>query len=105
MYHSYLDDIGSSALNRGIDGITLGKATHGSVLRVDIRQIATTTEEGSDVALFAGNLLRLFHVVVYLREGLEVTVNQHLSLFSRNIQTFSQTKDSDAIDDTEVGPF
>ena len=31
--HGHLDDVGSSALDRGIDGVTLGKATHGGVLR------------------------------------------------------------------------
>ena len=40
-----------------------------------------------------------------LWEGLEVTVNQHLSLFARNVQTLCQAKDGDAIDNAEVGPF
>ena len=31
MNHSYLDDIGGSALNRGIDGITLSKASNGGI--------------------------------------------------------------------------
>ena len=42
--HRHFDDIGSGALNGCIDGITLGKATNGGVGRVDIRQIAATTE-------------------------------------------------------------
>ena len=36
MNHSYLDDIGGSALNRGVDGITLCKATNGSIGTIDV---------------------------------------------------------------------
>ena len=42
--HSHLDDVCSSALNGGIDGITLCKATNGSIGRIDIWQIATSSE-------------------------------------------------------------
>ena len=42
--HSDLDDVGSGALNGGIDGVTLSKTTNGTILRVDVRQIATTSE-------------------------------------------------------------
>ena len=42
--HGDLDDVGSGALNRGIDGVTLSKATNDAVGRVDVRQITTTTE-------------------------------------------------------------
>ena len=44
MNHSDLDDIGSSALNRGVDGITLCKTTNYRVGTIDIRQVATTSE-------------------------------------------------------------
>ena len=42
--HGYLDDVGSGALNGGIDGVALGKAAHGGVGAVDVGQIATTSE-------------------------------------------------------------
>ena len=42
--HRYLDDVCSCALNGGIDGITLGKASHHTIGRVDVRQVATTSE-------------------------------------------------------------
>ena len=31
MDHSYLDDVGCCALNRGVDGVTLSKTTHDAV--------------------------------------------------------------------------
>ena len=40
--HGDLDDVGSGALNGGIDGVTLSKATNDAVVRVDVRQITTT---------------------------------------------------------------
>ena len=42
--HGDLDDVGSGALNGGIDGITLSKTTNNAVGRVDVWQIAATTE-------------------------------------------------------------
>ena len=35
--HGHFDDIGSSTLNGGVDGVALGKAPHGGILRVDVR--------------------------------------------------------------------
>ena len=42
--HGYLDDIGSCALDRCVDGVALSKAANGGVVGVDIRQIASTAE-------------------------------------------------------------
>ena len=103
--HSYLDDISCCALNGGIDGVTFSETTHDAVGRVDVWQVATTSKQGSDVALFSGYLLGLLHVVVNLWEGLEVTVYQHLSFVARDIQALCETKDGDAIDDTKIGSF
>ena len=105
MYHGHLDDIGSRALDGGVDGVALGKATYSGVLRVDIGQVAATAEEGSDVALLARHLFRLLHVVVHLWEGVEVAVNQHLSLVARDVEALGQAKHGDAVDDAEVGTF
>ena len=44
MDHSHLDDVGSGALNRGVDGVAFSKATNDAVGRVDIRQVTTTSE-------------------------------------------------------------
>ena len=55
MDHSDLDDVGSGALNRGIDGVTLSKTSDSSIVGVDIRQIAATSEEGCDQAGTAHN--------------------------------------------------
>ena len=44
MNHCHLDDVGSSALNGGIDGVTFCKTTHHAVGGVDVWQVATTSE-------------------------------------------------------------
>ena len=44
MNHRHLDDIRCSALNWGIDGVTLCETPHGGIVGVDIWQITTTSE-------------------------------------------------------------
>ena len=44
MNHCHLDDVGSSTLDGRIDGVTLGKASHHTIGRVDVWQIAATSE-------------------------------------------------------------
>ncbi len=39
--HGYLDDISSGALNGGIDGISLSKASNSGIMRIDVWQVAT----------------------------------------------------------------
>ena len=76
VYHSDFDDVCSCALNGGIDGVALSKTAYGAVGRTDVRQLAAAAEEGSDVPLLASLLLGLFHVVVYLWEGLKEAVDE-----------------------------
>ena len=44
VYHRHFDDVGSSTLNRGIDGVTFSKTTYYAVSAVDIWQVATTSK-------------------------------------------------------------
>ena len=103
--HGYLDDVSGCALNGGVDGVTFCEASYGSVMAVDIRQIAATPKEGSDVALLAGDFLGFLHIVMHLREGLEIAVYQHFSLFAWDIQPLCQAKYSDALDNAEISTF
>ena len=59
-----------------IDGVALGKVAHDGVVGVDVGQVAATVEQGLGIAMFAGDGLGLFHIVVPLREGLEVAVDE-----------------------------
>ena len=44
MNHCHLDDISCCTLDGGIDGISLSKASNCGIMRVNIWQIATTSE-------------------------------------------------------------
>ena len=48
--HRHLDDVGSSTLDRCIDGIALSKAPYGGIAAVDVGQIAAAVEEGLHIA-------------------------------------------------------
>ena len=103
--HSNLDDIGCRALYRSVYGIALGKVAHGSIVRSNVGQIASTMEEGFGIAVFTCQLLGLLHIVVHLRECLEIAIDELFSLVAAYLQTFGMTKDSNAVDYTEIGTF
>ena len=42
--HCHFDDVGSGALNGGVDSIALSKTTYYAVSAVDVWQVATTSE-------------------------------------------------------------
>ena len=44
MDHRHFDDVGSSALNGGIDGVAFSKTTYHAIGRVDVWQVATTSK-------------------------------------------------------------
>ena len=55
------------------------------------------------IAALAGQLLRLFHVVVNTWEGLEETIDEQLCLVACDVETLGKSERGDAIDDAEVG--
>lgn len=75
-YHGYFDDVGGGALYGGVDGVALGKVADDGVVGVDVGQVAATVEQGLGIAVLARGLLGLFHIVVHLREGLEIAVDE-----------------------------
>ena len=55
-HHSHFDNVGLGTLDRSIDCIAFGKSAHGSVVAVDVRQIAATVKEGFGIAFFPNYL-------------------------------------------------
>ena len=102
-YHRHLDDVGSSALNRGIDGISLCITAHHSVARIDVRQLATATQQGLCIAQLTGFLDALVHVFLHAWIGGKIVVNKLSGFASAYFHTFSQSKGRDAVDDAEIG--
>ena len=101
--HGYLDDVRRAALYRGVDGVAFGESTDRGVARIDILDVSFPSEDGGYISLLSGLSLGALNVV---RNGgivLEVSVNQFLGLFSRDVQSLGQTEGGDAVDDAEVG--
>ena len=44
-------------------------------------------------------------IVVYLWEGGEIAVYQHLGFVARDVQTLCKSEDGNTINDTEIGSF
>ena len=102
-YHCHLDDVCLRTLDRGIDGIALGESSHGAVLAVDIRQIATAVEEGFGVSLGSCHLFRFLHIGLNAREGAEVIFYDLLRFLVLDVHALGKTEGGDTVDDTEVG--
>ena len=102
-HHRQLDNVGGASLNRRVDGVTLGVAPHGGVVRVDIRQEAFPLEDRLHVTFLLGHLDTLVHVFFHTRVGGEITIYQFLRLRARNAQPFRQAEYGDAVDNPEVG--
>ena len=103
--HGHLDNVGLTALDRGVDGVTLSEATDSTILTVDIGEITAAVEERLDVSLLAGDLLGLFHIFLDFREGLEIALDELARLSVGDLHALCKTIGGDAIDDTEIGLF
>ena len=103
--HGNFYDVGSRALYWGVYGVALSKVAHGGVARVDVGQVASAVEEGLGVTLLSCCLLGRLHVELHLGEGLEVAVDELLSLVARDLKSLSQTEHRYAVYYAEVGTF
>ena len=97
--HGHLDNVGSGALNGGVDG----KGAHGAVVRIDVGQIASAPKQRLGIAFFACLGLGPLHIFVHLWKRLEVAINQRFSLGATDVETLGQAEGGDAVDDAEVG--
>ena len=102
-YHGQLDDVGLAALDGRVDGVALGKASHGGVARRDVGQVATAAEESLGITLLACHLLRLLHILLHLGEGGEIAVDELAGLAVVDAHALCQAVGGDAVDDAEVG--
>ena len=101
-HHGQLDHVSRTALNGGIDRISLGIASDNRIVRMNIRQETLTLEDRFHIALLTCHLNALFHIGLDAGIGLEITLNQLLCLAPRDVQPLGQTEDRDTIDYTEV---
>ena len=61
--HGNFDDIRSTPLNGRIDSISLGSSTNDTVLRIDILEVAPTTQNSFDIAILTCKIDLLTHIV------------------------------------------
>ena len=91
--HCHLDNVGCTALNRGVDGVPLGISTYDGVARVDVGQETLAVEDGFYVSSFARHVDALVLVCLHLRIGLEVTVYQLFGFFTVDVHPFGKPED------------
>ena len=73
--HGNLDDVGSGALQRCVDGVALVEAAAHGVARVDVAQVALAPEEGGYVAVGTSLLDDAIHVRLHAGVRLEVAID------------------------------
>ena len=103
--HRHFDDISSCSLNRSVHGVAFSKGTDGSILRMDIRQVAFAAEERLCVAFLARELFLGFNITDYPRESCEIIVNELFGFGTAAFQLLRQTKSRDTINDTKISGF
>ena len=64
--HRHLDDVGGSALDRCIDGISLGKSTYGGITRINVLEVSFALEQCFHIFLLSRCLLGFFHIFLHL---------------------------------------
>ena len=101
--HRQFDDVGSGALQRGIDGVTFGITAHYRVARIDVGEVAFASHKGRDKSTLFRALDLLVYVFADVGIAGEVTVNELLSLGAWDTQAFRQSECRYAVDDAEVG--
>src|SRR5690606_37592777 len=94
-----------TALNRCVDGVSLGKAPHRGVPTVDVPQISSSSQDGFYILIFLCFLDALIHIGFDPGEFLEISINNFFGLTSGYTQTLGQAESGDTINDTEVGSF
>jgi len=72
VHHCDLDDVGSAALDRGIDGVALRKTTGRNVPGIDIPQVTSSPQDRLNVFFFPRLVDRVIHIALDSKEFLEV---------------------------------
>ena len=100
--HRAFDDIGRTALNRGVDGSPFAKATAHAIFIVDAIDMDVAAKQGADMAMFFGKFLGLIHVIANAGVNFEIGFDEGLGFFLSNAELIGQTKGRYAIDDAKV---
>ena len=103
--HRQLDQVGSRALYRGIDGIPLCIAADDGIGTVYVPEESLATEQCGDVALSLGFGNTPIHIRFNPRVRGKVTFDQGLGFCTGDIEPFAKPESRDAVDDPEVGRF
>ena len=101
--HRELHNIGGRALNGGIDGVTLGDATHRAVRRCDVTKLAAATKHSLDIATLRGTRNSTIHICLDAWIRGEVVIDKLLSVAVGDVEPLGKAKGRDAIYDAEVG--
>ena len=83
--HGQLHNVGGRALDRGIDGVSLGMPANRLVPRIDVAQVAAATQKRFDIALSAGGRDLVVDVLFDSGVGGEVLLNYLLGLRPRQV--------------------
>ena len=90
-------------MDRSVDGISLGETPHRGIVRIDVGKVSPSVEQRLGISVGACHLYALVHILLHLREVLEVSFYQLLCLVAAYLQSFRQTEHRNAVDDAEVG--
>ena len=105
MHHSQFDDVGRCALNRCIAGHALPAGTNLEVGTGQFGQWAAASEQSGNVSGFFGLGNAVLHIAIHLGKGVEVSFEESLSLFDRDVQVPAEGKRPFAVHDTKIDGF
>ena len=92
-------------MNGRIDGIAFCKTANSGVVAVDVGQITAAMKKRFYIAVLAGCLFTLFHILPNTWKHFEIAVYETFGFGAVDVQSVGQTKDSDAVNDAEIGAF
>src|SRR6185437_2277385 len=80
--HGAAYDVGSGALQAGVDGGALVERTDRGVAVLDVRIVAFAAKQSEHVTMVAAELTRLVHVVADARKSLEIFLDVGAGFFA-----------------------
>ncbi len=100
--HGQLHDVGSGALNGGVDGISFRMPPHRLVARIDVPQIATSAQQRLHVALRTRRGHLVVDVFFDAGIGREVAVDDFFGFGPRKRRLIAQSKRGHPVNDAKI---
>ena len=100
--HCHFDNIGGTALYRGVYGGTLGIHGQAFVFVVNAVHGAFAAKRGKNIAVFAGKLNGVVHIFFNLGHFAEIGINISFGLFIADIDLFGKAVLGNAVNNAEV---